>query len=523
MRDVIMNTLGSLRDKKDEDIGEEPDLEGGNLLVSPGSEKGSDGQCNVVFRKGSKQKKERDENGSSLNLEIDNKYLDEGSHESSDFAPLEENSADDIREMRARSSTGSLSSMSASINLANSIIGSGVLGLSYVGAQSGILTYLIFQLAAATVAIITCMLLVRCTEKGGTTLESIGEAAFGLRGIRLCALSVCCQGMGSMLSYITIIGDVFPRLYAQWEKHSPDEDIDARAAEIRVRCMILITVFVILPFTFAPSVDMLKYSSTFAVAVFIIFTLSSCLLWFIEPVSADAGDIHLFHVNTNVLSNLPATLFATNSHHVILSIYHELRVQNPRTMLRVIARGYAFVVFIYITVAVSGYCLYRGNTLPNLIDNFPQSPWVQALRTAMLFAIVLGFPNIHWAVRRSILSCILGTRYRFEWKTHIGAALAIVTVALLMGIVIPDLSIVLKFVGCTASAWLILGLPSLLALRLGIGSKFPKYFFMGLGSFICICGLTFSTIDLIGREQQDTIIIPPSNEHIVVKEDENLW
>jgi len=457
------------------------------------SQETTDDARNVLFRKG-KSSKDLPEDFEDDGLGL----VEEGQERSSQISETSD------RPFVGTPHQGTLTGMAASINLANSIIGSGVLGLSYVGSQSGILTYVAFQICAACLAIFTCMILVRCTEKGGSTLESIGEMAFGTRGVKLCAASVCMQGMGSMLSYITIIGDVFPQLIARWEG-TEHLLVEERASKIKIPCMLFVTVFIILPFTFAPRLDMLKYSSFFGVIVFLVFTVTSFGLWCTTPVAEDAGPVRFIIFGTSMLSNLPATLFATNSHHVVLTIYHELKDQSPQNMLYVVMRGYALVVSIYMVVAISGYCLYRSNTKSDLIDNFPESGMVEVLRTAMLFAIVMGFPNIHWAVRRSVLSCIFGPRFRFEWKTHIGSACAICATALTLGIIVPDLSVVLKFVGATASAWLIMGLPSVLALKLGIGKKITAYSLMAVGAFIMVSGISFSIRDLVqptGEQQQ---------------------
>merc|ERR1719447_1061192 len=107
----------------------------------------------------------------------------------------------------------------------------------------------------------------------------------------------------------------------------------------------------------------------------------------------------------------------------------------------------------------------------------------------MILAILMGYPCINWAVLRSILSCIYGPNYRFCWKPHICCALAVVSSTLVIGILVPNLSVVLNFVGSTASTWLLLGLPCLLSFKLKVVRGSHCLPILGLALFVAVSGI----------------------------------
>uniref|UniRef100_A0A6G1S010 Solute carrier family 38 member 6 n=1 Tax=Hypotaenidia okinawae TaxID=2861861 RepID=A0A6G1S010_9GRUI len=88
-------------------------------------------------------------------------------------------------------------------NLMNAIMGSGILGLSYAMANTGIIWFSILLLIVASLASYSVFLLLSmCTQTAVTSYEDIGLFAFGSTGKVLVASTIIIQNIGACHSYV---------------------------------------------------------------------------------------------------------------------------------------------------------------------------------------------------------------------------------------------------------------------------------------------------------------------------------
>uniref|UniRef100_A0A8C3T975 Amino acid transporter transmembrane domain-containing protein n=1 Tax=Chelydra serpentina TaxID=8475 RepID=A0A8C3T975_CHESE len=94
----------------------------------------------------------------------------------------------------------------STFNLSNAIMGSGVLGLSYAMANTGIILFVILLLSIAILSLYSVHLLLKTSKEGGSLMnEKLGEKAFGWPGKYGAFLSITMQNIGAMSSYLFII------------------------------------------------------------------------------------------------------------------------------------------------------------------------------------------------------------------------------------------------------------------------------------------------------------------------------
>lgn len=91
-------------------------------------------------------------------------------------------------------------------NLSNAIVGSGILGLSFAMANTGIALFVILLLVVSILSLYSVHLLLKTANEGGSLLyEQLGMKAFGMAGKLAASGSITMQNIGAMSSYLFIV------------------------------------------------------------------------------------------------------------------------------------------------------------------------------------------------------------------------------------------------------------------------------------------------------------------------------
>ncbi|KAB5582189.1 hypothetical protein PHYPO_G00184300 [Pangasianodon hypophthalmus] len=91
-------------------------------------------------------------------------------------------------------------------NLMNAIMGSGILGLAYAMASTGVVGFSILLLLVSSLAAYSIhLLLTLCDQTGLSSYEGLGERAFSKAGKVLVACTILIQNIGAMASYMFIL------------------------------------------------------------------------------------------------------------------------------------------------------------------------------------------------------------------------------------------------------------------------------------------------------------------------------
>ncbi|NXE78535.1 S38A4 protein, partial [Cochlearius cochlearius] len=165
---------------------------------------------------------------------------------------------------RGRASFGT-----SSFNLSNAIMGSGILGLSYAMANTGIILFVVLLLGVAILSLYSVHLLLKTAKEGGSVIyEKLGEKAFGWPGKCSVFISVTMQNIGAMSSYLFIIKYELPeviRAFMKLEESSGEWYLNGNYL------VILVTVGIILPLSLLKSLGYLGYTSGFSLTCMVFF------------------------------------------------------------------------------------------------------------------------------------------------------------------------------------------------------------------------------------------------------------
>ncbi|XP_074960261.1 solute carrier family 38 member 6 isoform X1 [Phalacrocorax aristotelis] len=370
-------------------------------------------------------------------------------------------------------------------NLMNAIMGSGILGLSYAMANTGIMGFSILLLIVASLASYSVFLLLSmCTQTAVTSYEDLGLFAFGSAGKVLVATTIIIQNIGAMSSYLLIVKSELPGAVAGFL--SGDESgCSNRSWYLDGRLLLLITsVCIVFPLALLPKIGFLGYTSSLSFFFMVYFALVIMIKKWSIPcplplssttetlqVSNSTGDCKakFFHLSKESAYAIPTMAFSFLCHTSVLPIYCELRSPSKSRMQNVTVTGIGLSFLIYFMSALFGYLTFYDKVDSELLQGYskylPHDILIMTVKVAILFAVLLTVPLIHFPARKAVLM-VFFSHLPVSWICHILVTLTLNTIVVLFAVYVPDIKNLFGVVGSTTSTCLLFVYPGLFYLKL---------------------------------------------------------
>ncbi|MED6271473.1 hypothetical protein CHARACLAT_020601 [Characodon lateralis] len=373
-------------------------------------------------------------------------------------------------------------------NLANAIMGSGILGLSYAMANAGIIQFVILLILAASFSLYSVHLLLKTANEGGALVyEALGYKAFGMPGKLTTSCSITMQNIGAMSSFLYIIKYEFPVIIESFTGASDGEwYINGNYL------VLLVSLFVILPLSLLRNLGYLAYSSGLSVLCMVFFLIVVIIKKFqmpcplptpdavnetmhilnIDNVTSDDDDTckpKYFVYNSQTVYAIPILTCAFACHPTILPMYEELKDRSRKKMQNVANVSFMAMFSIYLLAALFGYLTFYIHVEPELLHTYSQfykyDVLLLVVRLAVLAAVTLTVPVVLFPIRTSVNHLLCPTK-DFSWIRHI-----IITMVLLVGtntlvIFVPTIRDIFGFIGASVAPVLIFILPSAFYIKL---------------------------------------------------------
>ncbi|KAG1461218.1 hypothetical protein G6F46_004116 [Rhizopus delemar] len=381
---------------------------------------------------------------------------------------------------------------SCSINLANTILGTGMLAMPSALASVGLIPGIILILYAGCTSGLGLYFLSQCADKVGNrqaSFTSLSKLTWPKLGIFF-DLAIAIKCFGVAISYLIIIGDLMPQVILSFF-HGSEHN------ELLMDRRVWITLFMITavgPLSYLRRLDSLKYTSL--IALFAVGYLVAIVVYhFLSPnfPPPPPESIEYFSFSSKIFSQLPVFIFAFTCHQNIFSVYNELKDNSERSVIRVILNSIGSAAFIYELVAVLGYLSFGKNVKGNIILEYPQSYFVAFGRLAIVILVIFSYPLQAHPCRASLEKTL--AHHTSHKRSHFILTTAILVLSFLVAISISQLDIVLSFVGSTGSTSISFILPGLFYFKIFRDDAW--YHWKRLVSlFLIIYGLLVMTICL---------------------------
>uniref|UniRef100_A0A8C2CPD0 Solute carrier family 38 member 4 n=1 Tax=Cyprinus carpio TaxID=7962 RepID=A0A8C2CPD0_CYPCA len=406
-------------------------------------------------------------------------------------------------------------------NLSNAIMGSGILGLSFAMANTGIILFVILLLGVAILSLYSVHLLLVTAKEGGSLIyEKLGERAFGWPGKMAAFGSITLQNIGAMSSYLFIVKYELPeviRAFLGLEENSGEWYLNGNYAVVldflswlNYFSLILIYKKTILP---CPLPFFYQHESNMSVngseALGLYSLQNASALAYISEAQPDLhAPLHdplhsavqftphpqdhqdmctpkYFVFNSQTAYTIPILAFAFVCHPEVLPIYSELKDRSRKKMQKVSNLSILAMLVMYLFSALFGYLTFYG-TVKGLV----------------VFFYMMMCVNLCFQIRSSVITlCFAGKE--FSWIRHILIAAAILAFNNLLVIFVPTIRDIFGFIGSSAATMLIFILPAAFYLRLVKSlpfrspQKISATIFLVVGIFFMISSLSLIVLDWI--------------------------
>lgn len=361
-------------------------------------------------------------------------------------------------------------------NLSNAIMGSGILGLAFALANTGILLFLILLTSVTLLSIYSINLLLICSKETGCMVyEKLGEQVFGTTGKLVIFGATSLQNTGAMLSYLFIVKNELPS--AIKSLMGEEETFSAWYVDGRV-LVVMVTFGIILPLCLLKNLGYLGYTSGFSLSCMVFFLIVVIYKKFQIPcmngeqnstVSANVTDActpKYVTFNSKTVYALPTIAFAFVCHPSVLPIYSELKDRSQKKMQMVSNISFFAMFVMYFLTAIFGYLTFYEKVQSDLLHKYQSTGDILILtvRLAVIVAVILTVPVLFFTVRSSLFE--LAKKTKFHLCRHVLVTIILLVIINLLVIFIPSMKDIFGVVGVTSANMLIFILPSSLYLKI---------------------------------------------------------
>ncbi|XP_042533660.1 sodium-coupled neutral amino acid symporter 1 [Dipodomys merriami] len=362
-------------------------------------------------------------------------------------------------------------------NLSNAIMGSGILGLAFALANTGILLFLILLTSVTLLSIYSINLLLICSKETGCMVyEKLGEQVFGTTGKLVIFGATSLQNTGAMLSYLFIVKNELPsaiKFLMGKEEEFPAWYVDGRVL------VVVVTFGIILPLCLLKNLGYLGYTSGFSLSCMVFFLIVVIYEKFQIPCIATALNATSLNstnsdvctpkyvtFNSKTVYALPTIAFAFVCHPSVLPIYSELKDRSQKKMQMVANISFFAMFLMYFLTAIFGYLTFYGTVQSDLLHKYQRHNdiLISTVRLAVIVAVILTVPVLFFTVRSSLFE--LAKKTKFNLCRHVLVTFILLVIINLLVIFIPSMKDIFGVVGVTSANMLIFILPSSLYLKI---------------------------------------------------------
>lgn len=297
---------------------------------------------------------------------------------------------------------------SSTVNLVKTIIGAGLLAIPFAFRNDGVVIGALLTLIAAVTSGFGLFILAKCSK---TLINPRNSSFFTLCMLTYPSLSplfdlamiVQCFGVG--LSYLVLIGDLFPGLFG-----------------CEPRFWILLSSLIIVPLCCLKKLDSLRYSSI--IGLFALAYLSLLIVTYFahdtlltHDYKSYRGEVCWFKVYDfkGLLSTFSIIVFAYTGSMNLFSIINELKENSMANITSVINTSITISTVVFLAVGICGYLTFGSNTLGNIMLNYdPDSTWVYVGKLCLGSMVMLSFPLLFHPCRIAINNLVVWSEIHFK-------------------------------------------------------------------------------------------------------------
>ncbi|XXG97032.1 hypothetical protein Hte_003326 [Hypoxylon texense] len=385
----------------------------------------------------------------------------------------------DVHEWAERERTRPKSGLSSAfMNMANSIIGAGIIGQPYAFKDAGLLAGIVLLVGLTIVVDWTIRLIVINSKlSGANSFQGTVEHCFGKTGLIAISVAQWAFAFGGMVAFGVIVGDSIPQVLRTVWPGLADMPVLGLLADRRV----VIAVFILgisYPLTLYRDIAKLAKASTLALISMGVILVTVVVQSVLTPMeSRGSFSTSLLTVNDGffqAIGVISFDRFATVTHY---------------------STGISMLACM--VMALAGFLTFGDKTLGNVLNNFPADNTMVTIARLCFGLNMLTTLPLEAFVCREVMLNYWFPNEPFNMNLHLIFSSALVVSAMTLSLVTCDLGVVFELVGATSACALAYILPPLCYIKLSSRS-WKTYVAMGVVAFGCIV-MTISMLQAIGK------------------------
>ncbi|RGB42286.1 transmembrane amino acid transporter protein [Rhizophagus diaphanus] len=401
--------------------------------------------------------------------------------------------------------TGTANYLSCTVNLANTILGTGMLAMPAAVASVGLLMGSMMIVYAAITSGLGLYFLSRSashTFGRKSSFFAVSKLTYPSAALLFdAAIAIKCFGVA--VSYLIIVGDLMPQVISG---SLGDKLADEYSLLMDRRFWITIFMFVIIPLAFLKRLDSLRHTSLIALIAVVYLVFIVIYHYFGPDYKAPPKEkLHYIKFSTKFFTNLPIFIFAFTCHQNVFSIYNEHIDNSQASINRVIFSAIGTTATVYQIIGLLGYLSFGDDVLPNVISMYETSVFVTIGRVAFVILILFSYPLQAHPARAcldKIFSFASPSRNGYSKLSSLDMSnikFIILTTGILISsyviaILVSKLDLVLAFVGSTGSTTISFILPGMFYYKIHENDPWDKKKI--LATFLAFYGLCVMAICL---------------------------
>ncbi|CAG7854508.1 Vacuolar amino acid transporter 2 [Serendipita indica DSM 11827] len=401
----------------------------------------------------------------------------------------------DLEEI-AKKRTGGGGMLDSIANMANSILGAGIIGLPYAVSQAGFISgvFLLVVLCGVTDWTIR-LIVINAKMSGRSSYMDIMSHCFGWMGCAAVSLFQFSFAFGGMAAFCVIIGDTIPHVVRSIFPGLQDSALSFLVS--RQFLIILCTVCISYPLSLYRDISKLARASGFALIGMIIIVVSVIVEGAQVPEELRGSpDKRLTFINSGIFQAIGVISFAFVCHHNSLLIYGSL---NTPTLDRFAAVTHISTLLSLVaccTLAISAFWVFTDKTQGNILNNFPQNDtFINVARFCFGMNMFTTLP-LELFVCREVIEQYFFADAAWNRQRHIIITTTVLFGAMLISLTTCDLGVVLEVAGGVAATALAFIFPAACYYKLLPSSqrwnsraKLPAVLCVGFGLLVLVLNL----------------------------------
>ncbi|KAH9895034.1 AAAP amino acid permease [Cubamyces lactineus] len=352
-------------------------------------------------------------------------------------------------------------------NMANSILGAGIIGLPYAIRQAGFFTGLVLLVVLCAVTDWTIRLIVLNAKLSGqTSYIGIMNSCFGSSGRAAVSFFQFAFAFGGMCAFGIIIGDTIPHVIRSIFPHLYQVPVLSLLTK-RQFVIALCTVCVSYPLSLYRDIHKLSRASGLALVGMIIIVTSVLIEGpNVSPDRKGNPQARFTFLGDGVFQAIGVISFAFVCHHNSLLIYGSLRTPTLDRFNKVTHISTFISLIACCTLAISAYVVFTDRTQGNILNNFgPSDTLINIARFCFGLNMFTTLP-LELFVCREVIEQYFFESEPFNMQRHVFFTTAILCSSMIISMITCDLGVMLEITGGASATALAFIFPAACYLKL---------------------------------------------------------